>query len=380
MAGLWKRNNSKNYAAVFRDKNGIRRCISTGTSNRREARKIADTYEAAARTKRTLLQTRKVIERLHEEMTGETISRVTTRSRVTDWLATKRPEIAFTSLGFYQNSLGKFLDFLGPKADAPISEVTKADIIAFRNRLLTQVSAKTANHDLRAVKTLFKSAREDDVVAEDPAAFVKSAHNRATSPSKRSFTIDELRIVLDVADPEWKSMILFGLYTGQRLADLATLRWSNVDLVKGEIRLRTRKTDKVMILPIAAPLRRYLEGLPSSDDMSTPLHPRAFAVVARQGKSGALSRHFIELLGQAGIREKQAHRSRGIGRSVQRQAGALSFHSLRRTATTLLHEAGVPAAVVQSLIGHDSEEVHQLYVAVGKEALASAAARLPDLV
>jgi integrase len=174
-------------------------------------------------------------------------------------------------------------------------------------------------------------------------------------------------------------MILFGLYIGQRLTDVATLHWSNVDLVKGEIRLTTRKTDKVMILPIAAPLRRYLEGLPSSDNLNTPLHPRAFAVVARQGKSGALSRQFIELLAQAGIREKQAHRSRGIGRSAQRQAGVLSFHSLRRTATTLLHEAGVPAAVVQSLIGHDSEEVHQLYVAVGKDALASAAARLPDL-
>jgi len=213
-------------------------------------------------------------------MTGETISRVTTRSRVTDWLATKRPEIAFTSFAFYQNSLAKFLDFLGPKADAPISEVTKADIVAFRNRLLTHVSAKTANHDLRAVKTLFKNAREDDVIAEDPAASVKSAHNKAISPNKRPFTLDELRIVL---------------------------------------------------------------------------------------------------LGQAGIREKQAHRSRGIGRSVQRQASALSFHSLRRTATTLLHEAGVPAAVVQSLIGHDSEEVHQLYVAVGKDALASAAAKLPDL-
>jgi integrase len=134
-----------------------------------------------------------------------------------------------------------------------------------------------------------------------------------------------------------------------------------------------------MILPIAVPLRRYLEGLPSSDNLNTPLHPRAFAVVARQGKSGALSRQFIELLAQAGIREKQAHRSRGIGRSAQRQAGVLSFHSLRRTATTLLHEAGVPAAVVQSLIGHDSEDGHQLYVAVGKDALVSAAARLPDL-
>ena len=93
-------------------------------------------------------------------MTDEKISRVTTRSRVIDWLATKKPEIASTSLAFYQNSLGKLLQFLGPKADAPMSDVTKADIIAFRNRHLTQVSAKTANHDLRAVKTLFKVRRK----------------------------------------------------------------------------------------------------------------------------------------------------------------------------------------------------------------------------
>src|SRR3984893_10577843 len=118
MAGLWKRNNPKYYAAVCRDKNGIRRCISTGTSNRREARKIADTYETAARTKRTLLQTQKVIERLHEEMTGEKIARVTTRSRIVNWLATKKPEIASTSLAFYRNSLAKFrvvLDVADPE-------------------------------------------------------------------------------------------------------------------------------------------------------------------------------------------------------------------------------------------------------------------------
>jgi hypothetical protein len=31
-------------------------------------------------------------------------------------------------------------------------------------------------------------------------------------------------------------MIFLGLYTGQRLADVATLRWSNIDLNKCEIR------------------------------------------------------------------------------------------------------------------------------------------------
>jgi len=52
---------------------------------------------------------------------------------------------------------------------------------------------------------------------------------------------------------------------------------------------------------------------------------------------------------------------------------------LRRTATTLLHEAGVPAAVAQALIGHDSKAMHELYVSVGREALEKAAAALPEI-
>ena len=57
----------------------------------------------------------------------------------------------------------------------------------------------------------------------------------------------------------------------------------------------------------------------------------------------------------------------------------MSFHSLRRTATTLLHEAGVPSAVAQALIGHDSEAMHELYILVGREALEKATAALPEI-
>jgi hypothetical protein len=45
--------------------------------------------------------------------------------------------------------------------------------------------------------------------------------------------------------------------------------------------------------------------------------------------SRGLSRQFIDLLAKAGIREKQTHQSRGIGRSSQRQAGALSGRSTK---------------------------------------------------
>jgi integrase len=31
-------------------------------------------------------------------------------------------------------------------------------------------------------------------------------------------------------------MIRFGLYTGQRLSDIAALSWNNINLAKGELR------------------------------------------------------------------------------------------------------------------------------------------------
>ena len=57
---------------------------------------------------------------------------------------------------------------------------------------------------------------------------------------------------------------------------------------------------------------------------------------------------------------KEESQKYGEGRGNRRDVEPLSFHSLRRTATTLLHEAGVPAAAAQALIGHDSKAMHEL--------------------
>jgi integrase len=82
---------------------------------------------------------------------------------------------------------------------------------------------------------------------------------------------------LAIADPEWQSLIRFGLYTGQRLMDLALLTWSGIDLERGEIRLTTSKTGRRMTIPMAESLREHLVALAGGDDPDAPLHPRAFA-------------------------------------------------------------------------------------------------------
>jgi integrase len=154
---------------------------------------------------------------------------------------------------------------------------------------------------------------------------------------------------------------------------------SDLPVTRTSLRRCGRKTGKTILLPLAAPLRKHIKSLRLKDDPSAPIHPKAFDLVERQHKTGNLSNQFADLLAAAGLREKKNHKSIGKGRGSRRQVEPLSFHSLRRTATTILHEAGVPPAVARALIGHDSEEVHELYVSVGHEALRKAAAALPEI-
>ena len=379
MASLWKHPQSKYWTACFTDRTGKQRKRSTGTTDRKQALKLANEYEDAARRRRTARQAREVISDLHRELTGEDLPTVTTRAFLEGWLERKKVETSPATFAFYSKTVAKFIAFLGDAANENLAEVTREHVTRFRNQQAKTLAAKTVNHDLKCLKMIFKAARRDGAVVEDPAEFVDTVRATASGEKRRPFTIPELQAVLSVADDEWKSMVRFGLYTGQRLADLALLTWANLDLARGEIRLETRKTGRRMILPLAAPLRKHIEGLAAGDKPDAPLHPRAFAIVAREKKSGSLSNQFADLLAQAGLREKKSHKKtdRGEGRSARRESNALSFHCLRRTATTLLHEAGIPAAVAQEMIGHDSEEMHRLYVNVGREAMEKAAAALP---
>jgi integrase len=249
--------------------------------------------------------------------------------------------------------------------------------------MLEKLSAKATNHHLKVVKMLFRAARRDGFVVDDPSEFVETIREKqADKKRRRPFSLDEIRAVLSVADDEWRSMILFGLYTGQRIGDIARLTWANVDLDKSQVRLVTQKTGAALLIPMAAPLREHVEALPAPDARPelAPLHPRACALLEKNGKSGTLSNQFADLLALAGLRKKKAHRATtGEGRDGRHDNEQLSFHSLRHSAVTLLKEAGIPAAVVQKLIGHESAQISELYTSVGEESLTRAAAAFPVL-
>jgi integrase len=172
-------------------------------------------------------------------------------------------------------------------------------------------------------------------------------------------------------------MILFGLYTGQRLGDLATLRWSNIDLQHDELRLNTRKTNRRIAIPLPEPLSEHLLTLPAADDPQAYIHPEL--ADAYETQPSTLSNQFGKILADCGLKAPATHQSKGKGRNQRREGSTLSFHCLRATAVTLLHDAGVPAATVEEWVGHDSAEVHKAYIKIGRETLERASKALPRI-
>ena len=347
--------------------------IPTGVVDKKQAQVIANQYELASRKARTLKQIMRVIGDMSKLVGGtDKLSAVTVRHHVSQWLALKEHETAMSSQAFYRSSAGMFLAYLGARAEVGLFEITKADLVGYRDTLAKSVSVVTAAHHMSVVRSIFKSACADGLLADDPSEFIKPL-KKEQKAGKRSFTLPELQTLLSVADDEWRSMILFGLYTGQRLSDIAKLSWNNIDLAKEQITLTTAKTGRVMMIPLAEALCRHVDSLPASDIPGALVHPRS---AGRQ--QSTLSADFGRLLASAGLRTggKTEAKAEGSHRRIQSE---LSFHSLRHTAVSLLHEAGLPQATILEFIGHSSMAMNSKYTHTGIEQLRKAANALPPL-
>ncbi len=381
MASLRKVPGCKNWIACFTLPDGRRKQQSTGTTDRKLAMKMATEAEQAARNMRTARQFHRILSGIYTEVTGDSLPVSTVRDYFKSWLKRKEPEISDSTNAFYRTKSRDFLEYLGDRTALEMNRISQADIIDFRNREAERVSATSVNHSIKFLRMVFKAARADGVVLDNPAEFVGTLTNRNRT-KRRAFTLPELRLVLDHSSPEWRSMVYFGLYTGQRLGDISTLTWQNVDLGQREIRLQTVKTERQQIIPIAEPLMRHIMALPSSDDPKAPVHPRAHEIVTREGRVGTLSREFYEIMADAGLVKRKTHKKKANahGRRGRHTVNEISFHALRHTATSLMKNAGISPAIVQEFIGHDSEAINRVYTHIETDAMRRAADALPDIL
>lgn len=273
-----------------------------------------------------------------------------------EWLKT-RPETMWRN---DRTAIERFLSFLGDAHNMPLDMVTNQHAKDFMRREMERVSSGTVNKYLAGLRTAFQQAVDSRLFQYNPFNKVHPGkQDREDKQQRRAFTMEEAKRLTEVLPGEWPDMVRVCLYTGgQRLGDIAKLKWEQIDLEGGLIAMTAQKTKRRMNKPIIAPLKSVLERRKASS-VSEYVFPMSAMRHTQAGNTcGKLSIDFHSLLIEYGFIKDMKNVPRNGDRRKQAE---LSFHSLRATAVTALRLAGVPSDLCRFIVGHDSEEIERVY-------------------
>jgi integrase len=306
----------------------------------------------------------------------ESLPSASIKSWCETWLEAKAIEAEQSTHDRYKRIVERFVEFLGAKSKRDLSTLQASDITRFRDREAKELSRATANLSVKVLRVCLGEAVKQGLLAVNSAVRVSVLKLRDKS-ARRAFTLSEIKRILRACgdDAEWRGLVLFGLYLGQRLGDLARLTWRAVNLESGEIAFTTRKTGRRIVLPLVQPLGDYLASLPASDDANAFIFPNA----ANAKRTSTLSNQFREILVDAGLVEPRGHEATGKGRSQARETSEISFHSLRHSAVTMLKASGLSDVFAREIVGHESAAISRQYTHLTTDDLRNAMQRLPDV-
>lgn len=317
---------------------------------------------------------RKVLSDLHEQTTGEPLQFYTCRDWFNEWLAGKNGATTERTMMKYRQVCGDFVDHIGERATLPVNAITQRDVRGFRDALVKAGhSPSTVNQTVRKVlSSPFLAAMRLGYVAVNPCAGVEALRD-GIDAEKDVFTSEQVRALVTAAEGDWRGVILAGYYSGLRLRDISELRWEAVDLKASVLRIKTRKTGAVLVMPLHRELSEWLcsqmRGIGKA-----PVFP-SLAGKSGSGKSG-LSMKFKRIMERAGIKGRVLRVAKGAGRSQN----SLSFHSLRHSFNSALANAGVSQEVRQKLTGHASAKMNSRYTHHEVETLRGAVTLLPGIM
>lgn len=395
MASVHKRKESKFWWGSFWHE-GKKIFRSTGQEDRGRALQVVIGWETAVKGPvESVDQARRVMADLLSKVVGDTKVRISCRDYVRRWLDGQEGTVAADTMEFYRSTLQAWLTWLGPRAERPLDLITREDMVAFRTAEGKRVTATTANHRVKALRQLFKAAMSEAGLSMNPAEGVRALRKDRKAPKvRRPFTMEEIRRLVDVMDEEWQLITWVGIYTGQRLGDVLSLRREEIDAAKSAVKIVTGKVGLKLWIPIPAHLTERLLEWWGKNGGGDSIFQRWVEAMARRssGKTGKASDRFAHWLWLAGLRAQspfvagRRSRRRNGGEEMPEMVGddrreqhALSFHSLRHTARTLLEESGQPKAVIDAFIGHEGE-TGKIYTTVGEDALRRAAEALGKAV
>ena len=250
-------------------------------------------------------------------------------------------------------SLNKFMSFLG--RSRKIDEISNLDLQSYCRKLQQAYStAHRMNLHISIMKAMFYWAMKNDVLDSVPNIDAVS-RGKIVYKQRLTFSSEDIRHLLDAADIKMQAMIWLGINCGFGCTDCAEMKWSNVDIVNGRVKLARSKTGISRDLPLWPETIEALEKIPRKGKLvfyTSRGNPFVQTVSNTDGNGNrkyttqnTITRKFSRLIKKAGLKVPM-----GTG-----------FYTLRRTAATIAARSGDPFAV-QRLLGHADLQMATRYV------------------
>ena len=210
----------------------------------------------------------------------------------------------------------------------------------------------TLDRELELLKRIFNDAVDCKKLPHNPLQRTKFLR----VPNVRRTTVDEalFQKLLEACEPKLKAIVLIGFDTGMRKRVVLDLRWEQVDLRDGSIRLSQQdtKAEEARLVVLTArsvnALKGVVRGLPRAPVFPNPASGEPWK----------------------DIRKMWTRASEAAGLK------GLWVHDLRRSFVTGARKAGVAESVVMKMSGHKTRAVFDRYNIVSDEDLRAGILRL----
>ncbi len=279
-----------------------------------------------------------------------------------------------TTASCYLSYYRRFAAWLKSKRKniSSVSQVTADDALAFMKTVEKDSSNGTYNKYLTFLACFYKTLIEAGKInCANPFADIDRAEQ--TYNSKSPLSMEQIAKILDAAEGDYKILIALGIGTGLRFGDCCTLRWSEVDLMRGTIERIPHKTAHMVkdksqaIVKVGIPnfLFEILVSLPEERRNGLYVLPEIAELYYKNHT--IVSNRIQEIFNACGIQTTRQGTGEGTGNRAIVDYG---FHSLRYSYITFHAEHGTPQAVIQRNAGHSNPAMTAHY-----EKISDAAAR-----
>ncbi|MDP8218846.1 MAG: tyrosine-type recombinase/integrase [Candidatus Theseobacter exili] len=292
------------------------------------------------------------------------------------WLKNpKKRNPSEVTLQGYKTHWNRFLNWIEKEPVKYLHEITPKLTEEYAADLWhSGIAPRTYNGHTKTLALIFNTLKVQAGLLKN--VWVEIPSLEKDTKSKRMFTPDELTKICSASAGKMRYWIAIGLYTGLRMGDVVTMKWSEIDFDQRIIEkapLKTIRKGKKVRFPLHPVLMGMLKQLKTESNSSNEYLFPEDAELYFQNRS-EISKRIQKFFRNVGI--KTTRKSNDGHR--QRTVCEVGFHSLRHSFVSLCAANNVPQVAIMDLVGHGSPAMTEIYMHIGNEAKGKAIAALPD--